>query len=84
MRKVIFILVALLATALQGRAQTQAITAGEDSTINVVAWFNKNDTTEYVYTKSDVLVSDGDTTRTGNTEEKFRLEIGRASCREKV
>lgn len=75
MRKVIFILVALLATALQGRAQTQAITAGEDSTINVVAWFNKNDTTEYVYTKSNVLVSDGDTTRTGNTEEMFRLVV---------
>ena len=75
MRKVIFILVALLAAALQARAQTQTITAGEDSTINVVAWFNKNDTTEYVYTKSDVLVSDGDTTRTGNTEEKFRLVV---------
>lgn len=72
MIKKILISLLFLITCITISAQSNAITASEDTTINVIAWFNKNDTTEYTYKKQVTVINDDDTTRTNSIEHNFR------------
>lgn len=75
MTKKILISLLFLITCITISAQSNAITASEDTTINVIAWFNKNDTTEYTYKKQVMVINDDDTTRTNSLEHDFRVNV---------
>ena len=75
MSKRVLISVLFIISCMTALAQSNAITTSEDSTINVIAWFNKNDTTEYTYTKEVMTIQGTDTTRTNEIEHKFRVTV---------
>ena len=64
MKKVLWTILILFSALTSAVAQTNAITSDEDSTISVIAFFNKNDSIEYSYSKTETKISDSDTTST--------------------
>lgn len=75
MKKSLLILLALLCTAALWAQGTTLQDAKEDSVINVVAYFCKNDTTVYTSTSKKWKVIDGDTTKVYQLKERFRLVV---------
>lgn len=75
MKKTLLTLLALLCTVTLGAQGMTLQDTKEDSIINVVAYFCKNDTTVYTSTSKKWQVADGDTTAVYRMEEKFRLVV---------
>lgn len=75
MKKVLWTILLLFSALTSAVAQTNAITSDEDSTIAVIAFFNKNDSIEYSYSKTETKISDSDTTRTSGVEAQFRIVV---------
>lgn len=59
-----------------GQYQTADNSSAEDSTINVIAWFNKNDTMKYERTVSKFTIENGDTIKKKvSTQEEFMIVV---------
>lgn len=72
----ILILVSLGFSTAYGQYSTADNDADVDSTINVIAWFNKNDTMKYERTISKFTVENGDTTKKKiSTQEEFMIVV---------
>lgn len=75
MKKTLLTLLALLCTAALWAQGATLQDAKEDTVINVVAYFCKNDTNIYTSTSKKWKVVDGDTTEAYRKEERFRLVV---------
>lgn len=75
MKRILYAILLTVSVFINAGAQTNALTTEEDSTIYVIAWFNKSDTTEYEYTSSEMNISGSDTTVTSSIDEEFRIVV---------
>lgn len=70
---VVFMAASMFLSAMgNGYSMTANTAEGQDSTLNVIAWFCKGDTMKYVYTTSDFSIENGDTVK---KSEKLREEF---------
>lgn len=80
MKKIILwlscILVATVSIAVYGNPSSQqSDSAAQDSTINIIAWFNKHDTVTYWVSESSWKINDTDTVRTASYSMKVRINV---------
>lgn len=75
MRKLVFSLVAIFFSFHSNAQTTTFATETTDSLINVIAYFCKNDSLEYVMNEGEVNIEAGDTTISDRTEQRFRIVV---------
>ena len=80
MKKIILwlscILVATVSIAVYGNPSSQqSDSAAQDSTINIIAWFNKHDTVTYWVSESSWKLNGSDTVRTASFAMKVRVNV---------
>ena len=80
MKKIILwlscILVTTVSIAVYGNPSSQqSDSAAQDSTINIIAWFNKHDTVTYWVSESSWKINDTDTVRTASFAMKVRVNV---------
>ena len=80
MKKIILwlscILAATVSIAVYGSASPQqSDSTAQDSTINIIAWFNKHDTVTYWVSESSWKINDTDTVRTASYSMKVRINV---------
>lgn len=74
---VVFVAASVFLSAMgNGYCRAEKPTAGQDSTLNVMAWFCKGDTMKYNYTTTDFSIENGDTVKkVEKQKEEFMIVV---------